>query len=264
MVTTGESIIQVKKERSYISCLIKGCGYGFKHLGLLLRYMWPSLLLASLLPIPFICFYGGQMDAILRKWTELGYVPNTTLKAMKGEVTRCSIRNVFNLLLTLLFALLLAVIMCLPIFVGLSFGWCLLIGLIVSAILVPFLSAITLQISFSDFSLGRCFPEGLWMGYKNFGRLFAFELLEFLIVLPIYIIANIPNAIVSGVCLQAYNGYIMGDTIDLPVIFPIVAYLNFVVVMGIILVTYLVINFSRCLMWGSLVDEVPTEAEANS
>jgi len=45
METTGENLFQVKKERSYISCLVKGCSYGFKHLGLLLRYIWPSMLL---------------------------------------------------------------------------------------------------------------------------------------------------------------------------------------------------------------------------
>ena len=264
METTVENLFQVKKERSYISCLVKGCGYGFKHLGLLLRYIWPSLVLASLLPIPFICFYAGQMDAILRKWIELGYLPNTTLKALKGDVIRCSLRNISNLVLAFLFAILLIAVVLIPMFKGLSIGWCLLIGIIVAAILIPFLSAISLQVSFSDSPIGMCYADGLRMGYRNFGRLFAFELLEFLMIFPICFIANIPTVIVSGVCLQAYNGAMIGDPIDIPVTFPLLAYLNSVIIIAIMLVAYLVVNFSRCLMWGSLVKEVPAEAEANS
>jgi hypothetical protein len=264
METIGDNLFQVKKERSFVSCLVKGNSYGFKHLGFLLRYIWPSLILASLLPIPFICFYAGQIDAILRKWVELGYLPNVTLRTLKDDILRCSVRNLINLLLFFLYVLILSAIIILPFFLGYSFWWGALFMTIVAVIVIPGFSAVSMQISYSENPISKSIAEGLNMGYKNFGQVFGYELLLFLMVFPVYIIACIPNFIVAGVCTQAFMGYQMGDVIDLPLLFPLLAYLSFVIFMAIMLVTYLVVCFSRCLMWGSLVNEVPTEAEANS
>ena len=99
METTGENLFQVKKERSYISCLVKGCGCGFKNLGILLRYIWPSLVLAVILPIPFVFFFAAQMDAMLRKWIELGYVPNVKLKTMRRDIEKCANRSAVKVLI---------------------------------------------------------------------------------------------------------------------------------------------------------------------
>ena len=66
METTGENLFQVKKERSYISCLVNGCSYGFKHLGLLLHYIWPSVLLTCVLPIPFVFLFAAHITQVDR------------------------------------------------------------------------------------------------------------------------------------------------------------------------------------------------------
>ena len=89
METTGDNLIQVKKERSYISCLVNGWSYGFKHLGMLLRYMWPSIVMSMVLPFTIFFFYI-QLDALLRKWIELGYLPNATIKSMRPEMQKCA------------------------------------------------------------------------------------------------------------------------------------------------------------------------------
>ena len=105
METTGENLFQVKKERSYISCLVNGCSYGFRHLGMLLRYMWPSLVLSTVLPIPFVFFFAAQVDAILRKWIELGYLPNVTLKVMRRDVEKCANRSALKVLIYIIWLL---------------------------------------------------------------------------------------------------------------------------------------------------------------
>ena len=46
--------------------------------------------------------------------------------------------------------------------------------------------------------------------------------------------------------------------------FPLYYILGSIIFSAVILTTLFVLSFSRCLMWGSLVNEVPAEAEANS
>ena len=130
MESSGENLFQVKKERSYISCLVNGCSYGFKHLGMLLRYIWPSLALAIVLPIPFLFFFAAQTDAVLRKWIELGYLPNVTMKAMRRDIEKCANRSVIAVLLSFLMFVLAAVgvaSLVLPIILGWKYLWSILI-----------------------------------------------------------------------------------------------------------------------------------------
>ena len=102
METIGDNLIQVKKERSYISCLVNGWSYGFKHLGMLLRYMWPSIVMSMLLPFTIFFFYI-QLDALLHKWIELGYLPNATLKSMRQEMQKCAPRTALTIFFGILF-----------------------------------------------------------------------------------------------------------------------------------------------------------------
>ena len=79
----------------------------------------------------------------------------------------------------------------------------------------------------------------------------------------IVLLGSIPCIVISALCLQAYHGSLMGDVLDLPVLFPLYVILAEVTGIAICLITLLVFGFSRCLMWGSLVNEVPTETEAD-
>ncbi|MBO7068830.1 MAG: hypothetical protein J6W52_09175 [Bacteroidaceae bacterium] len=266
METTGENLFQVKKERSYISCLVNGCSYGFKHLGMLLRYIWPSLALATIIPIPFVFFYAAQVDAILRKWVELGYVPNVTLKVMRHDIEKCAGRSAITILLGILmlpFVLFAIACLVMPIFWGVKYLWGVLVFLLIFILTLPMV-VVVMQIGYSDVPLKECFSSGFKIAYRNFGKVFAFEFMSALLGSIIVFLGSIPYQIIFAVCQQAYKGWQVGDVVDLPLMFPLYAVLSIFVLFAVILVTVLVFSFSRCLMWGSLVYEVPTESDTHS
>lgn len=265
MESSGENLFQVKKERSYISCLVNGCSYGFKHLGMLLRYIWPSLALSMLFPIPFVFFFAAQTDAILRKWIELGYLPNVTIKAMRHDIEKCANRSVIAELLSfLMFVLMLAGVFSLviPMIFGWKYLWSVLISLAVLFLSLE-MEVVIMQIRFSDLPIGECFRSGFRIAWKNLGKVFAFDfLISFLAGLVIFL-GSIPTIILSSASLQAYKGWQIGDAWDLPLLFPLYFFLSVCILIAVTLLTVLVIRFSYCLMWGSLVNEVPAESEAD-
>lgn len=262
METTGENLFQVKRERSYISCLVKGIPYGFKHLGLLIRYIWPSLLAATLLPFPFLIFFLAQVYAILRKWVELGYLPQVTLKDLWPDVKQVALRSVVVWLLSVAVWLLIAVMLALTVSLGLHPGWCFLFFFVLLTLMVLF-GPVVMQISYSDRNFPDCLRTGLSMGLHNWGRLFAFYLLGGIILAIIAFIGSIPYAVLLGAGFQAYGEMQMGGTLDLPTLFPLLVFLAQVIMMVVVLVGTLVFSFSDCLMWGSLVKEVPAETEVD-
>ena len=263
METTRENLFQVKKERSYISCLVNGCSYGFKHLGLLLRYIWPSLILSIILPIPFVFLFAAQLDAILRKWTELGYIPNVTFKVMRHEIEKCTNHSAVKVLIYILWVAVTLFLLYLPLLLGISIWWGLLAALVTWLLLLP-LSVVIMQISYSDTAISGCFKNGFKTAYRNFGKLFVFEFLSNMLIFIFVLLGSIPLLVISALCLQAYHGTLMGDVLDLPVLFPIYLILADCICSAIWLITLMVFGFSRCLMWGSLVNEVPAETEADS
>lgn len=266
METTGENLFQVKKERSYISCILKGNSYGFKHLGLLLRYTWPSLILTIILPLPFVFLFAAQVDALLRKWIELGYLPNVTLKSMRRDIERCASRSAINILIGMA---ILPILFCgvgflaLPIFMGWKYLWGVLVFLLIFILSLP-MAVVIMQIGYSDTPMKECFRSGFRLAFKNLGSVFAFEFLSTLLGGIIVTLGGIPYQVAIAVCMHAYKGYQMGDVLDFPLLYPLLVFLALYILIAVGLVTILVFSFSRCLMWGNLVYEVPAEAEANS
>ena len=265
METTGDTLFQVKKERSYISGLVTGCSYGFKHLGMLLRYMWPSLLLTTLFPLPFIFLFAAQKDAALRKWIELGYLPHMTIKSMRREIGQCANRSVISVLtdiIVLIFCALGIALLVMSVFFGISYWWGVVVIISVLILSLP-ISLVEMQISLSNLPILECFRSGYRIGFRNYGKLFAFEFLNALLLCIIIALGSIPYQIVMAAGMQAYKGYLMGDGWNLPVLYPVLFFMALYIMLAILLVTSVVFSFSRCLMWGSLVNEVPTEAEAD-
>jgi len=266
METIGDNLIQVKKERSYISCLVNGWSYGFKHLGMLLRYMWPSIVMSMLLPFTIFFFYI-QLDALLHKWIELGYLPNATLKSMRQEMQKCAPRTALTIFFGILFIPVVAAglyCLLLPFILGWKYLWGVLIFLIVFILLFP-MTVVEMQIRFSYAPLKECFRSGFRLSFKNFGSLFAFLTLENLVCLIVVFLGSIPYLVMFAVSLQVYNGMQMGDVVDVPVWqFILLVLLSACILSFVFQIALIVLNFSHCLMWGSLVNEVPAETEANS
>ena len=262
METTGENFFQVKKERSYISCLVNGCSYGFRHLGMLLRYIWPSLVLTMVLPIPFVFLFVAQVDAILRKWIELGYLPNVTLKVMRRDVEKCANRSALKVLIYIIWLLVVLLFLFLPVLFGIRIWWGLIASFVAWLLLLP-LSFVIMQISYSNITISACFKDGLKTACRNYGKLFAFEFLSNLLIFIIALLGSIPCQIIFAAGLQAYRGMQIGDVLDLPVLFPLYVALSVFILEAVFLITAIVFSFSRFLMWGSLVNEVPTESKAD-
>ena len=266
METTGENLFQVKKERSYISCLVNGCSYGFRHLGLLLRYIWPGLLLTAVLPLPFIFLFTAQNDAALRKWTELGYLPHMTIKSMRREIGQCANRSAMSVLIDI-FLLGFVISGCglfvMSVIPGISYWWSIIVLLSVFILSIP-LNVVEMQISFSNLPIGECFRSGFRIAFRNFGKLFAFSFLYILLGGTIVALGSAPFQVLYAAGIQAYLGWQMGDGWNLPLLFPLYFLLAVWIMYVVILTVSLVFSFGRCLMWGSLVNEVPAETEADS
>ena len=263
METTGDNLIQVKKERSYISCLVNGWSYGFKHLGLLLHYTWFSLLLSVILPIPFVFMFAAQVDAILRKWIELGYLPNATIKTMRRDIEICANRSAIKVLVYMLWMLFIIACIYTPVFLGINFWYIILLPIVFWVMFLP-LSVVVMQVSYSDKAISECFKDGMKLGYKKYGKLFAFDFLNLLLFVIIYAIGSIPCLTITLAFIKSYQSVMMGEPWNLPILFPLYYILGSIIFSAVILTTLFVLSFSRCLMWGSLVNEVPAEAEANS
>ena len=105
--------------------------------------------------------------------------------------------------------------------------------------------------------------EKTWGPIRHKGKLFAFEFLSNLLIFIIALLGSIPCQIIFAAGLQAYRGMQIGDVLDLPVLFPLYVALSVFILEAVLLITILVFSFSRCLMWGSLVNEVPTEPKAD-
>ena len=265
METTGENLFQVKKERSYISCLVNGCSYGFRHLGLLFRYIWPGLLLTAVFPLPFVFLFAAQNDAVLRKWTELGYLPRMTVKSMRSEIGQCANRSAISVLIDismLCFVIAGFSLLAMSVFYGISYWWGIIVLLSAFFLFIP-LNVVEMQISFSNLPIVECFSCGYGIAFRNYGKLFAFSFLYELLGGLIAALGTIPFQVLLAAGMQGYMGWKMGDGWNLPLLFPLYFLLAVWIMYVVILTVSLVFSFSRCLMWGSLVNEVPAQAEAD-
>ena len=150
-----------------------------------------------------------------------------------------------------------------PLYLGLNIWYCLLFPIIFWVIPLP-LSVVIMQISYSEKAISECFKSGMRIGYRNYGKLFAFDFLNLLLLIILLLIGSIPYLTTAAVLFQSYQGVLMGEAWNLPVLFPLYVILADFLSTAVLLITILVFSFSRCLMWGSLVNEVPTEAETHS
>lgn len=262
MDQTEEIVYSVVKKRSYVSCITEGIRYSFCHLGLLLRYLWPSMFLASILTFPFIIFFLGQVDAMLRKWIELGYLPKVKARTLWPEIKHCSYRNLVTYIICGILCFLMSCGILLPLILGLNIWWSIVAFLVMFLLMIPF-DCMEFQLSYTDVPVMEAIIGGVRKGFRHYGRLFAFELLCVLILTIVSILTCLPIIAVMLVLMKAHYAMIAGDVIDLPLIFPLYAVLAYVASVAIELVCLLIYSFCKCLMWGSLVEEVPTDSEMN-
>ncbi|GEM_PF-2398518 len=245
-------------DRSYVRSLTMGIRVAMDHVGQMCKYSWPSALFTLFLPFPGIIFFFGQIDAILRRWTILGYVPATTAKALKTDILYATKREVFLFLLLLVMTAIGVLAFFLPIAKGLSVLIGALALILVMLVLLP-LDYSLLRIAYSDRSLLKCLSD-YGKGLRHFGSLFAFDLLGFIMMGCYSMLVCLPLATVLLVKSQASAARAIGDLAELPISFLLISVLAYIVSMSLLLFGIQVFSFSRCLLWGS-IEEVPAESE---
>jgi hypothetical protein len=186
---------------------------------------------------------------------------------MRQEMQKCAPRTALTIFFGILFIPVVAAglyCLLLPFILGWKYLWGVLIFLIVFILLFP-MTVVEMQIRFSYAPLKECFRSGFRLSFKNFGSLFAFLTLENLVCLIVVFLGSIPYLVMFAVSLQVYNGMQMGDVVDVPVWqFILLVLLSACILSFVFQIALIVLNFSHCLMWGSLVNEVPAETEADS
>lgn len=261
MDNVNESVITVIEERSYIKSFTLGVSLAFKNLGMLLRYIWPSALLAILLPLPCYVLFEGQNVAVLRKLMELGYLPKVSIKGLRADIARCSKRAVFNLIISVILNMLMCVTIMLPFITGHRIEWGLLGSFILFLLLLP-IDFVCMEISFSDKPLSQCL-RGFGRGYRNYGSMFAFTLLCFIFLMLVSFVGLMPLIVLLEASNQAISAYKLGDVLDLPTLFPMYVFLAYAIGSLFVYIGIQVLYFCRCMMWGSLVKEVPADTEVD-
>ena len=150
-----------------------------------------------------------------------------------------------------------------PFFIGIKIWWGLVFFFLVWLLPLP-LSVVIMKVSYSDNKIKDCLRSGFRIGYRNYGKLFAFEFLSNLLQVIIVLMGALPLIVLQCARAQALRSIMMGDATVMPVSFYLYVILGSFIYWTVAYITLLVFSFSRCLMWGSLVNEVPAETEANS
>ena len=261
MEQVKENSIEICQYRSYARNFSLGVSTALKGMGASMRYMWPSMLLAVLLPIPFILRFIGQSDTLMRKWTETGSLPRLTLQSTRHEVWKNSLRSVPGFFFYLIVVLLV---------VGAALAWLLysvsawwIVGVVVvSAMLSVPLDAVFMEMSYTDRPLSECMGC-LRKGIDHYAMYFSFSLLRAMSILSISLIGFLPFAVVCTAGYEAYVSYQSGDALSLPVAYPLVVFVAWVLGLSVYLVAVHISRHSRCLLWGSLVEKVPADSEVD-
>lgn len=251
METQDISQITVRQERSYLSCLSLGWQTAMNNIGLLLRYAWPSMLLTLILPLPSILFFQGQVDALLCRWTELGYVPNATASSLRRDILYRTGRNAWLLVLGIVVCLLFGGAAYAVIRMGLSFWWYWVICAALLLLLLP-VEVCAMELSYTRKPLAECL-RGFGVGYRHYGTLFVFEIVGIIFVGIGMLLGSMPLLAISAVGQQAMQAHAMGDAIDLPVLFPVVVFMAYAIYTFVFLLCHLIYSFWHCLLWGSIL-----------
>lgn len=254
------NIVVLNNDRSYLKSLFLGIREAMNHLGTLTRYMWPSILLSIILPFPGILFFWGQRDALLRRWTKLGYLPSVGPKALRADLFPCVGRALFSFIIIILCLVACCLIFTLPAMRGKI--WYGIIALVVLILLLLPFNLCIWESSWSERKVIRCLG-GYVRGFRHYGKIFSFLLLNLIIYSIVALIAILPLSAASLTQLEVFNARAMGELALLPLNFYILLALAYIIFMIVMLYCDLVYSFSACLCWGS-IEEVPTDSEVEA
>jgi len=239
----------VKKERSYLSCLSNGWRLAMDHIGELLRYAWPSMLFTLILPLPGILFLAGQIDAFLSKWAEDGAMPQASRSVLRHEIIYRTKRNAISFLVILIWCILLSLASyaCLRFYPNQILLW--LLTCVFILILLP-IEYSFMSLSYTRRPASQCL-KGYSVGCRHFGTLFVFEIVGFIFMSIALLMGSMAVISTSAVWQQSVMARAQGDSVDLPILFPVIAFFAYLLMMFVIQMVFIIYSFCHCLLWGS-------------
>lgn len=247
-------------ERSYVAALAEGWRVAMNHIEQMARYLWPSALLTLVLPPVGAVFFAGQTDAVLKRWADEGAVPVADRKAMKREILCRTKRNVLSFFLLLLVAALMGAALVLPDVFGVNRLYGLGAACVLLVLLVP-LDVCLMNISYTSQPLVWCL-KSYASGWRHWGMLFAYDLVILLVAGLAVLIGALPLLVLAFVSGEASVARLAGDTVHLPMLYPALLALAYVLCMVVVLTVCVTCNFCRCLLWGALKAKAEREAAA--
>ncbi len=249
--------IVVRKERSYVGCLLAGLREGTKCLQPQIKSMWPTLLLAILFPFPGLLFLVAHSDSMMRKWMKTGVVTGVSVFADSKRILRYFVREVVSFLLVLLcVALILFTIVILNFFEK-NLWWALLPIIFILLVFVPFYM-VRMDLAFSDKSYSACYVSYI-PALRYYGSIFAYTLLSGILKLLVVLVCSFPIIIFSIAFTEAYMSEFSGENIDVPAFIGMLSIIA--AVMSLLSISWS-LHFTRfcdCLMWGNLTSMIDAD-----
>lgn len=289
MESKTEKLVKVCEERNYVRCITEGIRQAWNNSGNLLHYIWPALVVCAVLSaltglltqqlaseaktsmviaslvVCFLSLFGGlfyvaSMDAMLVRWRDLDYEPVVTMKTLRPLITQRFRRDCSLLILMLLLFLLFFVagyglaIFQLPV-------WALAVVLLVLVLLFVPVEMVVMEIRFSDKSIAQCFV-GYVKGWHYFGRILAFDLVGFILMVLVSLVALLPMMVIALVNLEAAESIAMGDMVSLPSHYWLLTAFAFAVCTILLLIAEFAWSHASCLLWGSITENEQKRLQA--
>lgn len=251
----------VVEERSYVTSLAEGWRVAMNHFGEMARYLWPSALLTLVLPLGVV-FFAGQTDAVLKRWADEGAVPQPNRKVLRKEIMCRTRRNVLSFLIVLLVVALLLGAILLPGTLGVNRFYGLGAACVLLVLSLP-LEVCLMNISYTSLPLASCLKSYV-SGWRHWGLLFAFDLVVLLVAGVALLIGALPLLILTYVSGEAAIARLAGDVVHLPMLYPVLQLLAYVLCMAVALSVGMTCSFCRCLLWGAIKAKDNSEAAADT
>lgn len=251
ILNSNSDSLQIIRERSIISCFTKGLHFFSEHYISLLRYLWPTMLFMTFLPIPGYMFFSGKIDAFIAQWSESNEMPSFFNPQQKSKVSFYMLRRVYSFLLILAAIL---ILICVP-FLFLKFDiniwYACLCDMILLLFFLPF-SRSFMQLAFST----NTFTQTLGYyrkGVTNFSQHFTFEFVSLLFSLFVLIIGCLPFSILLLVYFKSNQAIEFGDEVSLPILFPLYIFISYIVASFVLQHVILTYIFCKSLCWGNFI-----------
>ena len=243
--------VQIIRERSIISCFMNGLRVMSDKYTLLIRFLWPSSLLMTLLPIPGYLVFLGRVDTYLSQWLKQNDFPVLSSLDLKKETFNRALRRGYSFLYILVLIALIAGIFFVMEKYDVSVWYAILSGFVVSLAALPAVRPM-MQLSNTDDTFAdamKTFPKGM----QNYAQHFSFEVVALLLSVFVSIIGFMPFILLVLVYTRSQQAIAIGDASTLPALFPFYLFLGYLIAMVVLQHILLGYTFCKYLLLGNIM-----------